>query len=403
MKRESISHGAVLTLLILASSVAMMSTDLYAPSLAHLPKYFNTDAATVKLTMSLNTLGYALATLVHGPLSERFGRKPVLLTGLACFTVLSYLCATSVSIEQLIGLRFLQGISAAVEGVLVLSIIRDIFEGREEVRAMAIYGIATSLTPTAAPIIGGYIYIFFGWRMNFHVLAVIALLTTVLTGLYLPESATRDRTALRPSAVVRDYMQVLRNGNFLRFNVIGGCVFGLFFAFITAGPFILIHDYGLPTQYFGYFQGIMVIAYMFGSILAGRLTKRYSAVTIMASGVLVSVCGSVLLLILVYGGMESPATMAVALALMAFGDGPVFATTPSLAMNTTDVRTGPAAAMVVTVEMGIASLAAFSVGIFDDGTSRPFALTCAVLCAAAAIGAITVKRPQSGERRNPVD
>lgn len=387
------SHRLVLMILILASSVAMMSTDLYAPSLAHLPAFFHTDAATVKLTMSLNTLGYALATLVHGPLSERFGRKPVLLIGLAGFTLASFLCATSTSIGQLIGFRLLQGVTAAVEGVLVLSIISDIFDDHEQVRAMAIYGIATSLTPTVAPILGGYIHIWFGWRMNFYVLTVVALTTTLLIGRFLHESGGADPHALKPREILRDYLGILRNRDFLRFNVVGGSIFSLFFAFITAGPFILIHNYGLPTQYFGYFQGIMVIAYMFGSILAGRLTKRYSALTIMAAGVTVSTAGSILLLYLYYGGMESPATLAVALALLAFGDGPVFATTPSLAMSSTDSRTGAAAAMVVSVEIGIASLAAFSVGLFDDGTSRPFVLTCAALCTAAVIASVTATRP----------
>ena len=375
----SMNKHLALAILILASSVAIMSTDLYAPSLAHLPEYFGTSPATVKLTMSLNALAYSLATLVHGPLSDRYGRRPVLLCGMAAFTVFSFLCAAAQSIDQLIAARVLQGLTAAVEGVLVLSIIRDLFEKEEQLRAIAMYGVATALTPAAAPILGGYIYIWFGWRMNFHVLSVIAGITAFLIWYFLEETGRRDQPVLSPREVIRDYASLLRNWQFVRYNLIGGATFGFFFAFITAGPFILITGHGLPTEYFGYFQGLAILSYVCGSYLAARLAGRLSGDRIMLIGIGITVAGVLFLMLIVFGGMETPVTLAIAIALTAFADGPVFAATPSLAMNATDVRTGAAAAMVVAIEIGICSLAGFAVGVFHDGTSGPFALTCLVL------------------------
>ena len=152
----------VVFILVLASSLAMMSTDIYAPSLAHLPAYFSTSPENIKLTMSLNAAAYALATLVHGPLSERFGRKPVLLWGMIGFTLFSLCCALAQTVEQLIIARIFQGISAAVEGVLVLAIIRDLFDEIEQVKVIGLYGVASCVSPAAAPIIGGYVHVFFG-------------------------------------------------------------------------------------------------------------------------------------------------------------------------------------------------------------------------------------------------
>ena len=369
----------ILFILILSSAVGWMSTDLYAPSLAHLPAYFGTDAATVKLTMSLNALAYASATLVHGPLCERFGRRPVLLGGIAFLTISSLLCGLSANIGQLITARVLQGVAAAAEGVVVLAIIRDIFSGRDQVRALAVYGASTALVPAAAPILGGYIYIWFGWRMNFYLLALLGFMVTLAIAFLLRESGSRDLHALAPREILRDYLGLLGNRQFICITLIGGGTLGFFFAFLTAGPFILIHGHGLPTEYFGYFQGMVVIAYIAGSVVASRLTRRYSGGVLMRAGALVSVAGAAILLVIVFGGLETPLTLAVALVLMAFGDGPVYATTPSLAMDVAKSRIGSAAAMLIAIEIGVCSLAALAVGVFHDGTSRPMALTCAFL------------------------
>jgi DHA1 family bicyclomycin/chloramphenicol resistance-like MFS transporter len=383
----------ILAILILATSVAMMSTDLYAPSLPHLPAFFGTTPENVKLTVSLNVLAYALATLVHGPLSERFGRRPVLLWGIAAFTVFSLLCAFSQTIGELIAARILQGFAAAVEGVVVLAIIRDVFTDREQVRALALYGVATALTPVIAPIIGGYVHVFFGWRMNFHGLAAVAFLATILIWRFLKEPGAIDREALRPREIVRDYLGVLANRNYLCYVIIGGATVGFFFAFITAGPFILIDGHGVPTQHFGFYQGSLVVAYSLGSLLAGRLARHRPGDQIMMIGVAAVLLGGVAVLYVIYVGPETPFTLMAALCLIAFGDGPVFATTPSLAMKSTDRRTGPAAAMLLAIEVGIGSLAALGVTVFHDGTSRPLAVTTIVLCAMIVI-ALLLRRKQ---------
>ena len=138
----------ILMLVISASFITLMSTDLYIPSMAHMPELLSTSPELVKLTVGLNLLGYGIATLVHGPLSERFGRRPVLLCGMAGFTLASLFCAVAADIDQLITARVFQGIAAAVEGVVVLAIIRDIFTEKEQVRAVAV---STALPPRWLP------------------------------------------------------------------------------------------------------------------------------------------------------------------------------------------------------------------------------------------------------------
>ena len=368
-----------LALLISASVITMMSTDLYVPSLPHLPELLGASPELVKLTVSLNLLVYGFATLVHGPLSERFGRKPVLFWGLAGFTAASFLCATAADIDQLLFARILQGIAAAVEGVVVLAIIRDIFTEKEQVRAIAIYGIASAFAPAFAPMLGGYIHIFFGWRMNFHLLAGLALAVTLLVTLYLRESTQKDYNALNLKEISADYLGLLNNKSFLFYITIGGCSLGCIFVFITAAPFVLIVNHGVATEHFGYYQAALVLAYVIGSLMAARMSRKRDAREILRAGVYFAVCGALLLLAIMASGFETPVTLTFAIAVLLFAEGPIFAVVPTLAMNSTDRRTGAAAAMIVAGEMAIGSLAALAVSWIHDGTAFPMMITMQVL------------------------
>ena len=117
--------------------------------------------------MSLNLLAYALCQLVYGPISDRVGRRPVLIGGIAGFMLAGLACAMAQSIEQLILARTFQGIAGAAQGVLVYAVIRDLYTGADRVRAMAIFGIIFGASPAVAPLLGGYIHVAFGWRANF--------------------------------------------------------------------------------------------------------------------------------------------------------------------------------------------------------------------------------------------
>ena len=185
---KSDSPQLILGLLVLAASASIMSTDLYAPSLPHLPKIFGTSPELVKLTMSLNLLGYALAQLLYGPVSDRYGRRPVIIGGMGAFCVCALGCALAQSIEQLILARVLLGTSAAAQAVMGYAILYDVFDKKERVRALAILGVALSVTPAVAPLLGGYIHVLCGWRVNFFVVFGSGSLATLLIVSWLPET-----------------------------------------------------------------------------------------------------------------------------------------------------------------------------------------------------------------------
>ena len=391
------NNKILVILLILATSVSMMSTDIFVPSLPHLTDYFGVSAGYVKLTISLNVAAYCIGTLVNGPLSERFGRKSVLIWSMACFALFSIFCALSQSIGQLIAARILQGFVAAAEGVIVLAIIRDVFDQTDQIRVLAIYELTVSLTPAVAPIIGGYIYVYYGWRPNFYILAAIAVVTAILFQINYRESFEKDRNALKLKEIMDDYVGLMRNSRFMKYCLMLGAGVGFYFAFATAGPFILIKQYGLPTEYFGYYQGMMVIAYIAGSLITAKMAKTIAPHSLLLTALLIDFIGSVFLLYIAYAGIETKVLLAISVTFIAFGTAPLFVITPPLAMNTTWKRTGPAAALLVSIEMGLGALTALFIGVMHDNTSRPFALVTALIFSGTLLMYLSVRNDDKTE------
>ena len=167
-------------ILIAASSISVMTTDLYAPSLPHLPAIFGTDAKTVQHTMMFNLVGYELGQLVHGPMSERFGRRPIMIGGMGAAVVFSLACALAWSIDALIVARTFQGLAVCAEAVIALAVIRDVYDGPSGARILAVFGMSIAIVPAIAPIMGGFIHVWLGWRANFFLLTILALVVTLL-------------------------------------------------------------------------------------------------------------------------------------------------------------------------------------------------------------------------------
>ena len=375
------SRWALLWILMLASAASMMATDLYSPSLPFLPRLLDTRAETAQLTLSLHLLAYAIGTLIHGPLSDRFGRRSVLLWGMGAFFVTSLLCGMAGTIGQLIAGRLLQGVAAAAEGVVVLSIIRDVFSREEQVQALAWYGVATSVPPAVAPVLGAYIYLWCGWRMAFFVLAGVALVAGTLIAWGVPESRRGAPAAGGIGVVIAHYGSLFFNWNYLRHVLMGGAAVAVQYVFATGGPFVIVEHFRLPVPYFGYLQALLVVCFVAGSLVAGRWVRELGASRILGVGVAAFVAGTILMLAFHGLGRETPWNFTLALGFIAFALGPVFATIPMLTLDATGVDTGAAAAFLIAGEMGVGSLGALMVGALYDGTSQPMVLTLATLSA----------------------
>ncbi|MGB0748575.1 MAG: multidrug effflux MFS transporter [Magnetospiraceae bacterium] len=354
-------------LLVLVSALSILSTDLYAPSLPDLTVFFQTDTRSVQLTLVVNLAAFAVGQLIYGPLSDRYGRRPIILWSLVGFTLASIGCALSTSIQSLLLFRVLQGLVISAEAVIVLAVIRDLWDDTAGARIMAFYGMTIAAAPAAAPILGGYIHVWLGWQANFWLMAGLSLLGFWALYRALPESTTPDPLALVPARLAGSFGRLFRNRVFLAYSVLCGAMMGAVFGFIAEAPFILIERYNVPTEIYGYYYAAIVAAYAAGAWFAHGAVGRWGLITVTWIGVIqMLVAGSVLGGVVV-SDVTTPATYTLPLMLFTFGMGQAFATSPLLAMGATREGKGLASALFGSLEMALAALGGLLAATLHDG------------------------------------
>lgn len=356
-----------------------MSTDMYAPSLPDLADEFNTSASKIKLTISLNMVAFGLAQLLHGPLSDRFGRRPILLGSLVGVVIGCLLCTSAQTVNQLILARIFLGLVAAAEAVIGLAILKDLYAAKQQVKALALLGMVIAIVPAIAPILGGYLHVHFGWESNFYVIALMACVSLVVVYLFLPESSTPDPQALQIKRIASAYAGLLQNADFLSHTLVLGVALGLIFVFVTAAPFVLITYFGVQVQHFGYYQAAIVVSFFIGSVTASQLADYWAPERLLNFGVSFVMAGTVVLVLLIFIEKLSAINLAATYAIITFGMGPLFAVAPSHALRTIQSQAGAASAMLSGLEQGIAGLSAVAVSLIHDGTPKPMAWVSGLL------------------------
>ena len=392
------------TLLILASAVSILATDLYTPSMPHLQDVFDTDAGWVQLTMTLNLAAYALAQLIYGPLSDRIGRRPVLLGGMVGFAAASVGCALAGSIETFILARVLQGLTACAEAVVAYAVIRELYDQAGAVRVYATYGMAIALAPAVGPVIGGYMHVWFGWRSNFMLLTGLIILVTLLIWRYLPETLQkRDPSALHPWRLLRGYATLLGDVPFMTYTLIMALVLGGLFAMLAAFPFLFIERMAVPTEQYGYYYAAIALAFFLGSLAANQAAGRIGSDPLLGIGLALCALGGGSFSLLVAAGQETPLAVTVTQCFFGLGLGLVFATAPVRAFDVCRAGHGYAAAMLGALPMAGGGLATFCIALLHDDSAWPIALLLTVTTLSAAALYLTVRpwRVRAGSSFTP--
>ena len=266
---------ALAALLACLGSLGPFSIDTYLPAFSGIAQSLGATPAQMQQTLSAYLFGFALMNLFHGALSDSFGRRPVVLTGLALFTLASLGCALSETIGQLVTFRALQGMSAGAGVVVSRAIIRDMFPPEEAQRVMSQVTIFFGIAPAIAPMLGGFLFVHLGWHSIFWLLVAIGLLLLVLMVRLLPESLhaeARQPFAFKP--LMRAYAELVRNPRFMLLVVASGVPFNGMFLYVLSAPEWLGTHLGLgPTQFFWFF-GLTIAGIMSGAYFSGRLAGR---------------------------------------------------------------------------------------------------------------------------------
>ena len=359
--------------LILAMWASILSTDLYTPSLPDLDRVFATTDRAVKLTMSVNFLGYALGPLLVGPLADHFGRRRVLAVGMALFTMLSLGCAVAPDIGTLIVLRGFQGASGSVASVLCVVLIRDLFRGPEAVKILSLYGATIGIAPAIGPLLGGAIHVWAGWWANFVLLGILGGIAAVMVWRLIPEGGGGAPINLLLS--LRRCRRLLRNTVFLRFALAIGATFAGLFAYITVGPYLFIERFGVATEDYGFYYGASVVAYIVGATAANRLADRVSAYGLTKIGAVFGVAGAMVFVGITLAETLTAVSMLAAMSVFSLGLGILFAAAPVLMFASVPKALGATAGVLFSIGQSAgAALGAGSVALLYDDRPETLAV-----------------------------
>jgi DHA1 family bicyclomycin/chloramphenicol resistance-like MFS transporter len=293
---NSLPVTALLTALV---ALGPLSTDLYLPSLPSLARYFAVGVDDIQLTLSVFLVGLATAQLVYGPLSDRFGRRPVLLVGLAIYVVASVVCMLAPSVPVLVVARFVQAVGACVGPVLGRAVVRDVYGREGAARVLAYMSAAMALAPAIGPILGGFLEEWFGWRINFLALVLYGSGGLVLAWRLLPETnKAPDLQAAQPIRILLGYRGFLNHRAYLGYVLCCAFAYSGIFAFISGSSYVLQEVVGLGPIGFGLCFAGVVIGYIIGTVVAGRLSRRLGIDRLIAVGAGIGVAGGTLLLAL---------------------------------------------------------------------------------------------------------
>ncbi|MGB4345683.1 MAG: multidrug effflux MFS transporter [Burkholderiaceae bacterium] len=383
MSRPPLAQFAHAPILVLITAMLMMqplSTDLYLASLPSLVSGFQVPVSTVQLTLSLFVIGFGGAQLIIGPLSDRFGRRPVLLIGLCLYVVASALCGLATSIGLLIAARFLQALGCCSAVIIARAIVRDAYAPEDSARLIARASTWISLAPIIGPILGSYLQVAFGWRAAFVALGLFSSIVLVACILRLPETNEhKNPQATNLSGMLANYRLVLGSRVFWIHALPGAFSYGVIFLFISGSSFVLINVLGVPTQWFGYCFALGVSGYMTGTLICRRLLKSISSVAALRIGTTCSLISGSFFLATTIAGLAHWATMVVAMFMAMVSHGINFPVTQSGAVSPFHKQAGTAAGLMGALLMLFAFLVGSLVGATNNGTLYPMASIAFVL------------------------
>jgi MFS transporter, DHA1 family, multidrug resistance protein len=366
----------LLILLALLSAFTPLSIDMYLPALPTIAADLGATSGDIQLTLSAFMIAFGLGQIFYGPAGDRFGRRPVILVGLAVYVVVSAGCAFAGEAGQLVGLRFLQGLAACGGVVLARTMVRDLAEKDQAARAMSLMHACSSLAPMLAPLIGGQILWFLGWRAIFWVLAAIGVVALGAAWWRLPETLRPEhRQPLVLSSVLKRFAELFRHRAFMGYALTGAFQFAALFSFLSGAPFVFIERYGVAPRHFGLIFGGMIVFMTVGSLLNARFAPVFGAGRILRYGVILpAVAGAAAMAM---GWIEAgsgaiglwPFLLCFALQIAAISV--IGANSMALALQHYPHMAGTASSLMGVITFGLGAAVGAAVGQALDGTIAP--------------------------------
>ncbi|PRY18616.1 multidrug effflux MFS transporter [Kineococcus rhizosphaerae] len=384
----------LLVTLALLCAIGPFAVDMYLPTFPDLATDLSTSAAHVQLTLTTFMLGMAAGQLVLGPLSDRLGRRRLLLAGTLVTFLAGVVCTLTPSIAVLVVARLVQGVAGAAGVVIGRAVVADLATGRAAARAFSTLGVIGGVAPVVAPLLGGLVAGHGGWRGIFGVTAVAALVMVVAAYFVVPETLPRER---RHAGGVRDVVvtgrAVLSRRGYVGYVGTLVLVFGTVFSYVSASPFVLQNVVGLSTGTYSLVFATNALGIAAGGAVSTRALRRHSPVRVLTTGVLIQLaCAAGLFTTVLAFDAWTPAVL-VLLWVNVFSCGLIFGNATALAADEVRFASGTGSALQGALQFTIGALVSPLVGLAGEHSAVPMVtmmLTCTGL---ASVMLFAVARP----------
>jgi DHA1 family bicyclomycin/chloramphenicol resistance-like MFS transporter len=387
MSRNALRNASPpLWLLVLVTFSGTLAMHMFVPALPLVVSDLHTTPAAAQSTISLYILGLAFGQLLYGPLSDRFGRRPVLLAGLTLYTVAGLLCLWAPTVPVLLGARLLQALGGCAGLLLARAIVRDTSGNAETLQRLATLGLVTLVGPGIAPLLGAAVVGTLGWRWLCACFVVLGMLALAAVWLRLPETRPAPQAAVRRSSLLADARALLRSRLFVACTLGGSCATTSFYAYVTAAPFIFGERLQRPLHEVGLYLMGAVAGLSLGNLLASRLASRVQHARLIRHASALSLASATVLLLTMLWMVQPPAWgVAVIMGFYAVGSGMCSPAVSTKAISVDPQLTGSAAGLFGFTQMGIGALCSALAGWGSDhGVSAALVLVGAGVVAQAA-------------------
>ncbi|MFA4913285.1 MAG: multidrug effflux MFS transporter [Burkholderiaceae bacterium] len=368
--RSPASRGFIL-LLVMIAAVSPLGINLYLPSMPGMARMLQVDYASIQLTLSVYIAAIAVGQLIVGPISDRYGRRPVLLGGLATFVVGSAICMLAPNVGTLIAGRVIQALGGCAGIALSRAIVRDLYDRDRAASMIGYVTMGMAVAPMVAPTIGGALELAFDWRAGFAFLTVFGIGTLWATYRWLHETAPRVGEASSASALIRDYGWLLRSRVFWGYALTAGASASAFFAFVGGGAYVVINLMGKTPVEYGMYFALVSVGYMLGNFGSGRYAIRFGPQRMMHAGLVASMGAAFVMAALHAAGLMHPLAFFLPMLVMAMGNG---LTLPSCIAGAVSVKpevAGAASGLAGSIQMGAGAIVAALVGMQLQGSAWP--------------------------------
>ena len=395
MPRMHLSPGSVWLTVLLGLLVALtpLGTDAYLPTLPAIAQAFGAPVSAVQLTITTFFLGIALGQLAWGPLSDRFGRKPVLLAGLGLYLAAAFACVDADSVAAIVFWRFAQGLGMSSGPVIARTIVRDLHSHEQAARMLARMMIVFGIVPIAAPLIGAQLLEWWGWRAVFGLLAAMAVVLLASVAAGLGETAPRERAQVSPGRILAVFGTVTSERKFTAPFAVMLCSQVGIFAFVTNSAFVLVKALGLSPREYSALFAVVMIGQITGAWFTSRMVMRLGIAGMLQLGTRLA-CGSGLLAAaLAWSGVDH--WLAIALPCMAFmfSASCIMPNATAAALSPFQRNAGTVSSLMGATQFVVGASVSVVLGALFDGTARPMATAFGLAGVAALLTERYLLRP----------